>query len=104
MPCGVASSGAGRAIGVQLVAGPGCTPPASSAASTIAIDKRPILRFPLPAEFQRRELNRPASGGNVTNATRQAARWRGTVLREARQRPALAVGARSRRRWPLVVQ
>src|SRR4051812_4577239 len=62
MPCGVASSGAGRTIGVQLVAGPCCTQAASSAASTIAIDKRPILRFPLPANFSDASLTSPPQG------------------------------------------
>src|SRR3954465_8858403 len=66
MPCGTRSSGDGRAIGVQLTAGPRCVQAPSAMPSAngpiAAIDKRRILRFPLPSPFSRASLARSHSG------------------------------------------
>src|SRR5205814_1888477 len=62
MPAGVASSGAGRAIGVQAVVGPWLQASSDAASTRAAIDKRRILRFPPSTDLNGASLSRSREG------------------------------------------
>src|SRR6187455_807142 len=62
MPAGVASSGAGRAIGVHLTVEPCWQAPSDAASTRAAIDKRRILRFPPSTDFSGASLSGSRGG------------------------------------------